>query len=87
MWLRREEEALGMQLRDGDGKQLNYFRGQFRNSSFPFYQEPVWSPMKKGNAERKSISEGPANCMAVRRYLLISNEKKGPFKTTKLLYK
>lgn len=47
------------------------------------------SPLRKGSAreQRKSISEGSANCVAVRRYFLILNEKKGPFKTTKLLYK
>ena len=78
-----------MPLRDGDGKQLNDVSSPFRISSFPFHQEPEWSPMKKRNAkeQRESISEGSANCMAVRRYFPILNEKKGPFKTTELLCK
>lgn len=55
----------------------------------PFYREPVWSPVKKGDTkeQRKSVSEGSTNCMAVRRYFLILSEKKGPFKMTELSYK
>ena len=61
MQLRREEEALGMQLRHGDGKQLNYFRGQFRNSSFPSIGSlcgALWKrviPRNRGNQYLKAL--------------------------------
>ena len=61
MQLRSGEEALGVQLRDGDGKQLNYFRGQFRNFSFPSFGSlcgALWKrviPRNRGNQYLKAL--------------------------------